>query len=123
MLDLVNSRILVTGGAGFLGSAVVRTLRSRGYTHIVVPRSREYDLVHEAHIQRLFEDAQPDVVIHLAARVGGIGANQANPGSFFYDNALMGIQLMEGARRAGVAKFVSAGTVCGTRNGSRMKCR
>jgi GDP-L-fucose synthase len=107
-----QNRVLVTGGAGFLGSAVVSQLRSRGYQNVIVPRSRNYDLREQAMVVKLYNDAKPDVVIHLAAVVGGIGANRANPGRFFYDNALMGIQMMEYARRFAVKKFVAVGTIC-----------
>jgi GDP-L-fucose synthase len=106
-----QDRVLVTGGAGFLGSAVVNQLRSSGYRNIVVPRSRNYDLREQAMFAKLYKDAKPDVVIHLAAVVGGIGANCANPGRFFYDNAVMGIQMMEYARRFEVEKFVAVGTI------------
>ena len=105
-------RVVVTGGAGFLGSYVVEKLRQRGCQRIVVPRSREYDLREKGAIVRLLQDARPHLVIHLAAVVGGIGANRKHPGRFFYDNALMGIQLIEEARRCGVEKFVCAGTIC-----------
>jgi len=107
-----QKRVVVTGGSGFLGSAVVETLRALGYQNIFVPRSRDYDLREQEMIVRLYKDAQPEIVIHLAAVVGGIGANRANPGSLFYDNAVMGIQMIEFARRFGVEKFVAVGTVC-----------
>lgn len=111
-MDLTQARVLVTGGSGFLGSAVVNTLRGRGCRNVIVPRSKNYDLRDQQRILRLCQDAKPEVVIHLAAVVGGIGANGANPGAFFYDNAVMGIQMMEYARRFGVEKFVALGTVC-----------
>jgi GDP-L-fucose synthase len=107
-----QKRVVVTGGSGFLGSAVVGKLRARGYQNIIVPRSSNYDLREQNMIDRLYKDANPQIVIHLAAVVGGIGANRANPGRFFYDNAVMGIQMMEYARRFGVEKFVAVGTIC-----------
>ena len=107
-----NKRVTVTGGAGFLGSYVVEKLRERGCRHIFVPRSREYDLREKEAIIRMYEDSQPDIVIHLAAVVGGIGANRKYPGKFFYDNAIMGIQLIEYARQFAVEKFVCIGTIC-----------
>ena len=111
-MDLKRKQIVVTGGAGFLGSAVVGTLRTRGYENIIVPRLSNYDLRDQGAILRLYRDAKPQVVIHLAAVVGGIGANRANPGRFFYDNAIMGIQMMEYARQFGIEKFVAVGTIC-----------
>lgn len=110
-MDLTQ-RIVVTGGAGFVGRYVAAELDRRGYRHVLVPRSREYDLRQEDAVARLYADVRPDVVIHLAAVVGGIGANRAAPGRFFYDNLMMGALLLEHARRAGVAKFVAVGTIC-----------
>jgi GDP-L-fucose synthase len=107
-----QKRVIVTGGAGFLGSFVVECLQERGCRNITVPRSREYDLRDRDAILRLYRWVRPHVVIHLAALVGGIGANRANPGRFFYDNAIMGIQLIEYGRQFGLEKFVTVGTVC-----------
>jgi len=104
--------VLVTGGAGFLGSHLVARMRGAGYGRLAVPRSREYDLTREAAVERLYRDLRPSMVIHLAARVGGIGANRANPGTFFFDNLVMGALLMEYARRYEVEKFVAVGTIC-----------
>jgi GDP-L-fucose synthase len=103
---------MVTGGGGFLGQAVVDRLRAADATEIFVPRSADYDLRTMEGVDRALADGRPSVVIHLAAVVGGIGANRENPGRFFYENAIMGIQLMEAARLAGVDKFVAVGTVC-----------
>lgn len=111
-MNMKDLNIIVTGGAGFLGCHVVNCLRKRGYSNIFVPRSREFDLRKECDIINMFKQFKADVVIHLAAVVGGIGANQKMPASFFYDNLIMGIQLMEQARRFQVKKFVSIGTVC-----------
>src|SRR6266699_4389490 len=107
-----NRRVVVSGGSGFLGSFVVKNLRVAGCGEITVPRSREYDLREKSEALRLFKDARPDVFIHLAAVVGGIGANRDNPGRFFYDNAIMGLNVIEAARVVGIEKFVCAGTVC-----------
>lgn len=110
-MSLAGHRVTVTGGAGFLGSYVVQRLRAR-QAEVFVPRSREYDLTSPEAIHRLYRDARPEIVIHLAARVGGIGANRKNPGRFFYENVIMGAHLMEAARQAEVRKFVAIGTVC-----------
>ena len=107
-----GKRVTVTGGAGFLGSCVVEQLRARGCKDIFVPRSRDYNLVHASDVTRMYDDSRPDLVIHLAARVGGIGANLANPATFFYENLMMGAQVMEEARLRGVKKFVAVGTIC-----------
>jgi GDP-L-fucose synthase len=112
MSFIKGRRVVVTGGAGFLGDPVCNELRAYGPADIYVPRSAQYDLRDRAAVRRLFQTVRPDVVVHLAAVVGGIGANRANPGRFFFENAIMGIQLMEEARLHGVAKFVGAGTIC-----------
>jgi GDP-L-fucose synthase len=107
-----NKKVTVTGGAGFLGSCVVKKLGEKGCRSIFVPRSKNYDLVHYEACKRVYEASKPDIVIHLAARVGGIGANRANPGKFFYENLMMGVQMMDLGRQAGLEKFVAIGTIC-----------
>jgi GDP-L-fucose synthase len=111
-MRLADSMIMVTGGAGFLGRAVVRRLEAAGARQVFVPRSAEFDLRTRAGIDAAIAAGRPGIIIHLAATVGGIGANRANPGRFFYENAIMGIEMMEAARLAGVSKFVQIGTVC-----------
>jgi GDP-L-fucose synthase len=111
-VDLRGRRVLVTGGAGFLGAPVCELLRERGAAEVFVPRKARYDLTDAAAVERLFEDARPDAVLHLAAEVGGIGANRDNPGRFFYANMAMGLHMVEQARLSGVQKFVQVGTVC-----------
>ena len=112
MINLKNKCILVTGGTGFLGKHLVAKLKELGCKDIFILRSRDYDLVQMASVKKLYKDAQPDIVIHLAAKVGGIGANEENPGKFFYDNLMMGIQMMEIGRQSGIEKFVAIGTIC-----------
>jgi GDP-L-fucose synthase len=107
-----GKRVVVTGGAGFLGGFVVEKLLARGACDVIVPRSREYNLVDIEAVRRLLADARPQVVIHMAARVGGIGANREHPAEFFYDNLMMGAQLFHESWRMGVEKFVALGTVC-----------
>lgn len=111
-LDLATKRICVTGGAGFLGTHLIRTLKEHGAREIFVPRYPEYDLVREADIIRMIDTAKPDIIIHLAAKVGGIGANREKPGEFFYDNLMMGVQLIHQSWLKGVEKFVAIGTIC-----------
>ena len=107
-----DRRVVVTGGAGFLGGYVTESLRKRGCKNIFVPRIEEYDLVKSDDINRMYKDMRPDTVIHLAAVVGGIGANRRHPGEFFYKNLMMGVQLIEQARLHNIEKFVAIGTVC-----------
>ena len=106
-----DKRIVVTGGAGFLGSFVVEKLQARGAA-VFVPRIEDYNLVELSAIRRMLADARPDIILHLATRVGGIGANREHPAEFFYDNLMMGVPLMHEAWKAGVSKFVALGTVC-----------
>jgi len=111
-LDLATKRICVTGGAGFLGTHLIRRLKEHGAREIFVPRYPEYDLVREADIIRMIDTAKPDIIIHLAAKVGGIGANREKPAEFFYDNLMMGVQLIHQSWLKGVEKFVALGTIC-----------
>jgi GDP-L-fucose synthase len=112
MTFLRSDRLLLTGGAGFLGSAVQAQLAARGYSDIVIIRRKDFDLTHEDDVQRLYRDVKPVVVMHLAAEVGGIGANRDNPGRYFFANLAMGLHLIEGARQHGVKKFLQTGTIC-----------
>jgi GDP-L-fucose synthase len=107
-----NRRVVVTGGAGFLGSYVIKGLQKRGCKNVLVPKIEDYDLVDINDIVRMYEDMKPDIVIHLAAVVGGIGANREHPGEFFYKNLMMGVQLIEQGRLRNIEKFVAIGTVC-----------
>lgn len=107
-----NKNVIVTGGAGFLGQSVVDQLKKRGCKNIFIPRQKEFDLRKESVIKKLYKKVNPDIVLHLAAVVGGIGANRENPGKFFYDNLIMGVQLIEQARVFNIPKFVSVGTIC-----------
>lgn len=112
MINLKNKRILVTGGAGFLGKHLVAKLKERGCKDIFIPLIEDYNLVSMDSVKKLYSDSRPDIVIHLAAQVGGIGANRENPGKYFYDNLMMGAQMMEAGRQAGIEKFVALGTIC-----------
>jgi GDP-L-fucose synthase len=111
-MDLTQKRVLVTGGAGFLGTEVVRQLEARGCREVFVPRRRDYDLVEGDAVRSLYRDVRPEVVLHLAAVVGGIGANRENPARFFYENLMMGVQLLHEGWRHGVEKVVTVGTIC-----------
>jgi GDP-L-fucose synthase len=110
--SIQDKKVVVTGGAGFLGGYITEILRKRGCKNILVPKIEDYNLVEIEDIRRMYDDMQPDIVIHLAAVVGGIGANREHPGEFFYKNLMMGVQLIEQARLQGVEKFVAIGTVC-----------
>ena len=112
MTELGSRRVVVTGGSGFLGRCVVRALERRGCAAVLAPRKREYDLTREPDVARMFADMRPNIVVHLAAVVGGIGANRTSPVQFFYDNVMMGALTLEYARRHGVDKFVGVGTIC-----------
>src|SRR5471032_2700094 len=111
MASLASKRVVVTGGSGFLGRHVVAVLGTRGCT-VLVPRKAQYDLTHEADVARMYADLKPQIVVHLAAVVGGIGANRDFPGRFFFENVMLGALTMEHARRSGVEKFVGVGTIC-----------
>jgi GDP-L-fucose synthase len=111
-MDVTSKRVLVTGGSGFLGRHVVAALERHGCRDIIVVRKAQHDLTHEPDVVRLFEETRPDAVVHLAAVVGGIGANRESPGRFFYQNVMMGALTMEQARIAGVSKFIGVGTIC-----------
>ena len=111
-IDFSAKRVCVTGGAGFLGTHLLANLRAKGAGDIFVPKYEDYDLVQPDDIARMLEDSAPDIIIHLAAHVGGIGANMAKPAEFFYDNLMMGVQLMHQAYQRGVEKFVAIGTIC-----------
>lgn len=111
-MELSKKQVMVTGGAGFLGSYVIAELEKKGVRDIFIPDHQAYDLTQTPDVRRAYEDGQPEVVIHLAAKVGGIGINREKPGEFFFDNLMMGALLMEQGRRAGVEKFVSIGTIC-----------
>ncbi len=112
MVDLPNATIAVTGGAGFLGRVVCTRLRELGAKKIFVPRREQYDLTTGKGVVRMYEDAKPDIVVHLAAEVGGIGANRANPGRYFFANMAMGLHLIEFGRQRGLEKFLQVGTIC-----------
>ncbi len=111
-IDFSAKRVCVTGGAGFLGTHLLANLRAKGAGDVFVPKYEDYDLVQPDDIARMLEDSAPDIIIHLAAHVGGIGANMAKPAEFFYDNLMMGVQLMHQAYQRGVEKFVAIGTIC-----------
>jgi GDP-L-fucose synthase len=111
-MDLTRKSIVITGGGGFVGQHVVAHFRREGCRNLHVPRRAQYDLTSSADVDRLLADARPDVIVHLAAQVGGIGANRKHPGTFLYNNLMMGTQLIEASRKAGIEKFVMIGTIC-----------
>ena len=111
-IDLSQKRVCVTGGAGFLGTHLIKNLREKGAREIFIPKFEDYNLIKPEDIARMLNDSNPDIIIHLAAHVGGIGANMARPAEFFYDNLMMGVQLMHQAWQRGVEKFVAIGTIC-----------
>ncbi len=111
-MDLAQKNIVITGGGGFLGQHVVRCFRSEGCSRLHLPRRSQYDLTRPDHVERLFAVTRPEIIVHLAAQVGGIGANRKHPGTFLYNNLIMGTQLIEAARKSGVEKFVMIGTIC-----------
>ena len=115
-MNLADKRIVVTGGSGFLGRHVLKKLEKRGCQNVFIPRSKDYDLRLENNIKLMMNEYRPEIIIHLAAVVGGIGANKNNPGKFFYDNLIMGAQLMEQSRLFNVEKFTAIGTICSIRN-------
>ena len=108
----IQYRIVVSGWGGFVGNALLAKFKERGYTNILPMRRKEFDLTHESEVQRLYTELRPDVVMHLAAEVGGIGANRDNPGRYFFANLAMGMHLIEGARKHGIKKFLQVGTIC-----------
>ncbi|HAL93081.1 MAG TPA: GDP-fucose synthetase, partial [Verrucomicrobia bacterium] len=112
MANFTDQRIVVTGGAGFLGGFVTAALKARGCKDIFIPRIEDYDLVEHENVKRMYDDFRPDLVIHLAAVVGGIGANREHPGEFYYKNMAMGLFLLEEARLRKINKFVALGTIC-----------
>jgi len=112
MTFLKTDRVVVTGGGGFVGTALVRKLKERGYSNVVIVRRKDFDLTREADVERVYREIKPAVVLHLAAEVGGIGANRDNPGRYFFANMAMGMHLIEGARRHGIKKFLQTGTIC-----------
>ena len=120
--DFSRSRVAVTGGAGFLGRVVCHKLRERGCREVLVPRRAEYDLARACDVRRMYEDLEPQIVLHLAAEVGGIGANLDNPGRFFYANMAMALHLIEQARISGLEKFVQVGTICAYPKFARIGC-